>query len=212
MEQGISIEYRCPKCRQCHDCKNASDTERISVREEVEDEAIKDSVKIDFEAKKITARLPMRGDENQYLSNNRHIAVKVLENQCLKLKNDPDSKAVVIKAFKKLIDNHFAVKFDDLTDAEQEMINSKPVHYYLPWRVVHKESVTSPCRPVMDASSKTPLLPDGRGGRCLNDLTMKGKINTLDLLNMLLRFVIGPVACAGDLKAFYISIALDPEQ
>ena len=212
MEQGISIEYRCPKCRQCHDCKNASDTERISVREEHEDEAIKDSVKIDFEAKKITARLPMRGDENQYLSNNRHIAVKVLENQCLKLKNDPDSKAVVIKAFKKLIDNHFAVKFDDLSDAQQEMINSKPVHYYLPWRVVHKESVTSPCRPVMDASSKTPLLPDGRGGRCLNDLTMKGKINTLDLLNMLLRFVIGPVACAGDLKAFYTSIALDEEQ
>ena len=64
----------------------------------------------------------------------------------------------------------------------------------------------------MDASSKTPLLPDGRGGRCPNDLTMIGKINTLDLLNMLLRFVIGPVACAGDLKAFYTSIALDPEQ
>ena len=36
-ELGISIEYRCPACRKCSDCKNASETERISLREEAED-------------------------------------------------------------------------------------------------------------------------------------------------------------------------------
>ena len=70
---GIDLAYRCPKCRNCHDCRNSNET----VREELEDQAIKDSVSIDFESKKITAKLPMRGDENQYLSNNRNSALKV---------------------------------------------------------------------------------------------------------------------------------------
>ena len=78
--------------------------------------------------------------------------------------------------------------------------------------LVHKQSISTPCKTVMDASSKTPLLNNGKGGRCLNDLTMKGKVNTLDLLTMLLRFAIGPVAYAGDLKQFYTSIGLTPSQ
>ena len=41
---------------------------------------------------------------------------------------------------------------------------------------------------------------------------MKGKANTLDILTMLLRFAIGPVAYAGDLKQFYTSIGLIPSQ
>ena len=64
----------------------------------------------------------------------------------------------------------------------------------------------------MDASSKPPLLPNGKGGRCLNDLCMKGRVNTFDLLNMLLRFPVGEAACTGDLKQFYPSINLHPCQ
>ena len=64
----------------------------------------------------------------------------------------------------------------------------------------------------MDGSSKTPLLENGQGGRCLNDATMKGRVDTLNLLNMLLRFFIGQVAFTGDLKQFYPSIALDQSQ
>ena len=64
----------------------------------------------------------------------------------------------------------------------------------------------------MDASSKTPLLKNGEGGRCLNDATMKGKVDTLDLLRMLLRFQINQVGFSGDLKQFYPSIALHPSQ
>ena len=209
---GIDLAYRCPKCRSCHDCRNSNETERIFVREELEDQAIKDSVSIDFESKKIAAKLPMRGDENQYLSNNRNSALKVLEGQCTKFQNDQGTKDLVIKAFNKLLDNKFAVKFEDLTNEQQAMISSKEVTYYILWRTVFKDSVTSPARPVFDGSSKTPLLPDGQGGRCLNDLTMKGRVNTLDLLRMLLRWTVGPQAVAGDLKAFYPSIALDESQ
>ena len=156
--------------------------------------------------------MPLRADESQYLSDNRDIALKVLNGQCNKLSKDEEAKKVVIKAFRKLIDNNHAVKFDELTQEQQDLINSKPVNHYLPWRTVYKDSVTSPARPVFDASSRCPILPDGRGGRCLNDLAMKGKVSTLDLINMLIRFVMGSDACAGDLKQFYPSIGLDPDQ
>merc|ERR1711949_3077 len=81
-EDGITVDYKCPKCRNCESCRNPYDTERISQREEVEDEAIKDSVVVDRVAGKITAKLPFRGDENQYLSNNRQVALKILDGQC----------------------------------------------------------------------------------------------------------------------------------
>merc|ERR1711888_438156 len=67
-ELGISIEYRCPACRTSSDCKNAPVTERISLQEEAEDQAVKDSVKIDFDKKKITCSLPLRGKEEDFLS------------------------------------------------------------------------------------------------------------------------------------------------
>ena len=63
-------------------------------------------------------------------------------------------------------------------------------------------------RTVMDASSRTPRSEDGKqGGRCLNDLVMKGKVDTLDLIKMLLRFSVNGVGFSGDLKQFYPSIA-----
>ena len=37
----------------------------------------------------------------------------------------------------------------------------------------------------------------------MNDATMNGKVDTLDLLRMLLRFQINHVAFSGDLKQFY---------
>ena len=65
----------------------------------------------------------------------------------------------------------------------------------------------------MDASSKTPRSEDGKqGGRCLNDLVMKGKVDTLDLIKMLLRFSVDGVGFSGDLKQFYPSMALDKSQ
>ena len=35
--EGLSIEYRCPRCRSCNDCRRSFETERVSLREEAED-------------------------------------------------------------------------------------------------------------------------------------------------------------------------------
>ena len=211
-ELGISLEYRCTRCRSCSDCRNGPVTERISAREEAEDQAIKDSIKIDFDNKRIECKLPLRGNPDDFLSNNRETALKVLNAQCKKLKSDNEAKEIILKSFQKLFDGGYAKKFEDLDEEHKKMIESKGVQHYLPWRCVYKDSISTPCRCVMDASSKTPLLPNGKGGRCLNDICMKGRVNTLDLLTMLLRFSVGPAAVAGDLKQFYPSINLHPSQ
>ena len=39
---GIDVQYRCPRCRACTDCRRSHETERISIREEMEDQMIYD--------------------------------------------------------------------------------------------------------------------------------------------------------------------------
>ena len=101
-ELGLTIDYRCPACRSCQDCKNAPDAERVSLREEAEDQAMRDAVSIDYEKKKITCILPLRGEEHEFLSSNRATALKVLDSQCRKVQNDEEAKEKVIKSFYKL--------------------------------------------------------------------------------------------------------------
>ena len=45
--EGLNIEYRCPKCRSCSDCRRSFETERVSLREEAED-AMSDGIQHDI--------------------------------------------------------------------------------------------------------------------------------------------------------------------
>ena len=36
--EGVTIEYRCPHCRSCTDCKRSFEKEQVSLREETEEE------------------------------------------------------------------------------------------------------------------------------------------------------------------------------
>ena len=210
--EGLNIEYRCPKCRSCSDCRRSFETERVSLREEAEDAMIWDSVNIDWENKKIICHLPLRGTEEEFLSNNRDIALRILDQQCKTYHNDDDTRELIVKAFDKLLKNGQMVLWDDLTEEEKRTIESKSVAHYIVWRVVFKPSVTTPARTVFDASQNTKLREDGTGGRCLNDAVVKGRVVTLNLVKMVLRFQIGCEAMQGDLKQFYASIKLISDQ
>ena len=205
--EGLNIEYRCPRCRSCQDCRNSFETERVSLREEAEDLMIRDSVSLDWERKVIECSLPMRGEEEEFLSNNRHIAVKILETQCKKYHDDENTKNIIMKAFTKLLNNKHMIYWTDLTDEEKEMIEAKKIQHYIVWRVVFKASISTPARPVFDGSARTPVTDQG-GGRCINDLLVKGKITTLNLTRMVLRFMVSPHAVQGDLSQFYASLKL----
>ena len=210
--EGLNIEYRCPRCRNCNDCRRSHETERVSLREEAEDLMIWDSVEIDRENHRIICYLPLRGEEEEFLSSNRNIAMKILDQQCYKYANDEDTKKVIVKAFEKLMKNNQMVLWSDLTEEQKQTIDAKQTQHYIPWRIVFKSSLSTPARPVFDASTKTKLREDNTGGRCLNDLVVKGRIVTLNLVKMVLRFQVGKAAVQGDLKQFYASIKLVERQ
>ena len=146
------------------------------------------------------------------MTSNREIALKVLNQQCTKYYKDKETKDTVVKAFHKLFSNDYACLFSELPPSTKQKISEKPVQNYIPWRVVFKASISTPCCPVMDASSKIRLGRNGQGRRCLNDLVVKGRVVTLNLLRLLLRFQVGLAAVAGDLKQFYTSIGLNEKQ
>ena len=211
-ECGVDWDYRCVKCRQCNDCKNADRTEAISLREEAEMVKIDESVRLDLAKKRITCTLPLRGEERDYLSTNHSQALKVLEQQCKVYSNQADTKELIIKAFRKLFDNGHAALLQDLTEEERSNFVKKEVQYFIPWRIAFSDSATTPARPVLDASSRTRMRPDGTGGKSLNNLVCQGKVESINLLKLILGFTVGCVAITGDLEQFYNSFKLVPNQ
>ena len=212
MEGGLSVEYRCPTCRDCIKCKNSDTTEKVSLREEVEQKQIVDNVELDLENQRIVVKLPKKGPDEQFLTSNRDLALKVYNRICSKASKSDQIKEEIRKAFDKFFDNDHAVYLKDMDAEDLEKFVSKTVQYFLPWGLVYKsDSLTTPCRPVFNVSSNTRRRSDGTGGRSLNDLLCKGKVDTLNLLQMVIRFMIGAFALTGDLQQFYCSFKLLPE-
>ena len=212
MESGLQIDYRCVKCRDCSQCRNADQSEKISLREENEMQLIKESVHLDWERKKIVCSLPLRGNERDFLSTNKDRAMMVLDQQCRKWSKDSVNKPMILAAFEKLFRTGDTRFLHQLSDEELAKFINKPVQYFIPWRVVYQDSKSTPVRPVLDASTSTRRRADGTGGRCLNDLVAKGRIETMNLLRLALRFSVGLVAMTGDLSQFYYSCELINEQ
>ena len=99
---GSEITYRCVKCRSCKECKNHDETEAVSIREEVEQDLIDRSVKVDVQNCITTAVLPIIHDPGIKLSPNKHKALKVYNQQLQKLQRNPIDKEAVIKSEGKL--------------------------------------------------------------------------------------------------------------
>ena len=211
-ETGLEVEYRCPRCRECNDCKSADKTEKISLREESEMYEIRKSVQLDFDNKKIQCTLPLRGKERDFLTNNKDKAEKILYQQCKKYYDDTEAKKVIIAAFDKLFNNGHAKLLNQLSPEELDEFIHKEVQHHIPWRVVFSKSLTTPCRPILDASSRTAFRKDKSGGRCLNDLVCKGKVESLNLIKVLLRFIIGLFGFTGELQQFYNACKLLSKQ
>ena len=61
----------------------------------------------------------MRGKEEDFLSDNRDIALRVLEQQCRKYQKDSETCETIQKAFEKLLKNKQMMFFDDLSEDER---------------------------------------------------------------------------------------------
>ena len=212
MESGIDVEYRCVKCRDCTQCKKSEKSEKISLRQEQEMQLVRESISFDLENKRVICTLPVRGEETVFLTSNKDIALRILDQQCKKWFKDTTNKDMILAAFDKLFKTGDTRFMHQLTTEELAAFSKKPVQYFIPWRVVYNDSPTTPVRPVLDGSSGTRKRSDGSGGRCLNDIVVKGKIETLNLVRLALGFSVGLVAVSGDLSQFYYSFKLRPQQ
>ena len=80
---GSEIQYRCPKCRLCKDCKCPEKT--TSIKQEVEQHVIDNSVTINVKEAVVMAELPLISDPVVKLAPNKDIARKVYDQQVKKL-------------------------------------------------------------------------------------------------------------------------------
>ena len=99
----------------------------MSLREEAEEQIIKESVKLDIQNRRIICSLPVRGPEQDFLTTNRDRAMKVLDQQCRKYHGDEEIRETALKAFKKLFDNsHAALVSDVEEEVLEQFINKDP--------------------------------------------------------------------------------------
>ena len=159
------------------------------MQQEAHQSLIRESICIDKKLKRAVAKLPFTTDPTGKLTNNTRLANKRLENVCRKYSSDLEVKDMIIAGFDKLLNRGHIVLLDDLPVKMQDKIKNAKVSYTIPWDVAFKEgSISTPARPVFDASSKTP------GGSSLNDLLAKGQPDIVRLIDMVLGWRMGPSA------------------
>ena len=76
---GLNVMYRCPKCRNCKDCRKGDIFEQISIKEKAEQLEIYESLEINENLNRIVARLPFRCDPEAVLTDNQKMAENALE-------------------------------------------------------------------------------------------------------------------------------------
>ncbi len=203
---GSQITYRCVKCRTCKDCKNHERTEAVSIREEVEQDVIDDSVVVDVVKRETIAVLPLMADPVVKLAPNKSIAERSYNRQVHKVLRDPNDKAAIIKAEGALQSMGFVEWVKNLSPDTQKSLRENPLQNFIPWSAAWKpDSVTTPCRPVFNASQKT------KSGYSLNDILAKGRNGLNSLVEIFLRWRCHHVAFHNDLQKMYNKVKLREE-
>ena len=202
-DYGSNIEYRCPSCRNCIKCKNSEFLERVSLQEEREQFLIEKSVHFDQEMKQVVAKLPFVCDPVTCLSNNYETAKKVLQSQIRIACKREDGAALVVRSHEKLRSRGFVQSIDSLPPEERAAANQEG--FFIPWRTVESGSLSTPLRMVFDASAKT------SSGFSLNCTLAKGTNMLADMINLLVRFRVGPFAFSADISMAYNCVKLAVE-
>jgi len=204
---GTEAPYRCDICRNCQKCKRADQLEVISFKEESEQALIEAGIEFKPEENKIVAYLPFIEDPATALKPNRSVAEQIFRGQLALFKKKPEMREDTLRSHTKLVQRGYVKTEDQLSTEERAAMTATPGSgYFIPWRIVHNEnSLSTPCRMVFDASSKTP------GGNSLNGVLAKGKNRLVKLLNLLARFRQRPAAFTADISMAYNGTRLRPE-
>ena len=89
---GTEASYRCVRCRGCKDCKTGERIEFISIQDEVEEDVINCSFKVDLNKGYVIAKLPFICDPLKKLVSNEHMPKKSILRQIAKLNANKKDK------------------------------------------------------------------------------------------------------------------------
>ena len=203
---GANINYRCLRCRNCHDCKNGEFLEETSLQEELDQAHLESCVRFNPDTMKMEARLPFKQDPVSALPNNKFQAEKMLKSQLRSIAKRPGCKDDVLRAHNKLRDKGHVVAISDLPHWQREIVINSPGQYFIPWSVVYKlGSLSSPSRVVFNASMKT------SSGLSLNSILAKGMNKLPKILHLLNKFGLRHAGFTADISLAYNSVKLLPE-
>ena len=85
-EAGLTVSFKCSRCRDCKDCLRGAGQEMMSMRQEAEQETIRESIYIDRTQNRLNAELPFLCDPSEKLKDNSKSATKRLENVVKKIR------------------------------------------------------------------------------------------------------------------------------
>ena len=140
---GSEISYRCINCRNYKACKKHARADMMSVKDEVEQDAISKSVTVDTDRRITTALLPLMFNPLHKLDPNKDKALRIYNQQVKKLNQNPQDKEDVIKSDGKLQSLGHVEFVRNLTPEQQEMLTKNPVQNFIAWRAVwNSNSIT----------------------------------------------------------------------
>ena len=132
--------------------------------------------------------------------------MKAYNQQIKKLNLNTENKKDVIELQKKNQILGYVDNLENLTPEQQEMLRSNKVQISIPWRAVwNKNSVSTPCRVVFDASQPT------ASEWSLNDILARGKDNINNAVEILIRWSVRRVEFHTDKKKIHNSVILREE-
>ena len=197
------ILYRCIDCRKCQKCKNGERIESISIKEEIEQDIINQSVTVDHIHGITEAKLPLIENPVYKLAPNKCKALAVYNSQLKRLSKHPENKQDVIRSEAKLQELGHVEYVCNLTDEQQRKLKESPVQNFIPWSVVWKDnSLSTPCRIVFNASLPTET------GLSLNDILAKGRNNMNLLVEIFIRWRSHAFAFHSDIQKMYNTVKL----
>ena len=199
------ISYRCINCRNCKACTSHEMIENISIKEEVEQDIIDRSVKVDINKHQCIAQLPFIHNPAVKLASNKEMALKIYYQQLRKLDKCLQDKNDVINSERKFQNLGYVDYIDNLTASQQKLLRESQ-QYFNPWRAVwNSNSLSTPCRVVFDASHPTST------GYSLNDILAKGRNSMNKLVEIMLRWMTHKYAFHTDVQKMYNAVQLQEE-
>ena len=208
-----TINYRCPDCSECQNCKKSSKNQAVSLQDAREQLAIEQSVEVRLDTKEVWVDLPFTVDPVKFLSkrhngsDNYRQALRVYQGQCRK----PDHvKEGIRKTHQDLVSQGFIQRLCDLPPDIQQIIHDAPFQHYFPFRSVCKDdSLSTPVRLVVDPTMTglNLCLPKGENRIAkIFDILIHGRCHHLlwstDIGKMYNRLKVKPSSLAYQLLLF----------